>query len=77
MVSSHAINTRTVRDSGGIVWRITESHAQHVPGSLALTCLIFDSHSICRRYWCYPADWLTLAEATLLDVMNRPRPVNC
>jgi len=48
-----------------------------VPGSLALTCLIFDSHSICRRYWCYPADWLTLAEATLLDVMNRPRPVNC
>lgn len=74
LVRSHRIHTHIVRDSSGIVWRITESHAQHVPGSMALTCLIFDSQASCRRHWCYPANWLTLAKAALLDLMNQPRP---
>jgi len=36
-------------------------------------CLIFDSQSICRRYWIYPIGWLALSDDTLLDFMNQSR----
>lgn len=71
--SSHIIHSRTARDRSGVVWQITESHAQHVPGAMALRCLIFDSQSICRRYWKYPADWFSLEDDLLFDLMSQPR----
>lgn len=73
MDSSHIIHSRTARDRSGVIWQITEVHAQDVPGAMALRCLIFDSTSICRRYWKYPADWFSLEDDPLLDLMSRPR----
>jgi hypothetical protein len=59
---------------GGIVWRVTESHAHDVPGAMAETYLVFDSAAICRRYWSYPSDWRTRTDVHLLDFMNQSRP---
>jgi len=44
---------------------------------MALRCLVFDSQSICRRYWSYPADWLALPDDGLLDLMNQSRQQAC
>ncbi|MEO8880667.1 MAG: hypothetical protein ABI446_09740 [Gemmatimonadaceae bacterium] len=74
MVGSHVIHSRIVRDESGTVWKITESHAHDVPGAMALRCLIFDSQSICRRFWKYPENWRSLADDLLLDLMSQPRP---
>ncbi len=73
LVGTHAIHTRIVRDPGGAAWQVTESLASHVPGAVAATCLIFDSGSICRRYWSYPADWLTRTDQQLLALMVQSR----
>jgi hypothetical protein len=56
------------------LWRITESDARDVPGALGITCLVFDSQAICRRFWTYPANWISLPEEHLLDFMNQSRP---
>ena len=40
---------------------------------MGITCLVFDSQAVCRRYWKYPADWLTLPEDGLLDFMSQSR----
>jgi hypothetical protein len=73
VVGSHAIHTRQVRDRVGTLWHVTESHAGDIPGAMGLKCLIFDSQSICRRYWIYPIGWLALSDDTLLDFMNQSR----
>lgn len=51
-----------------------ELDAHDIPGAMAPRCLVFDSQSICRRYWRYPDDWLVLPDATLLALMSQPRP---
>jgi hypothetical protein len=53
---------------------VTELHAHDVPGAEAATYLVFDSASICRRYWSYPSDWRTRSDRLLLDFMNQSRP---
>lgn len=73
MVSSQAIHTRQVRDLIGTLWQVTESNARDVPGALGRKCLIFDSQSICRRYWIYPIGWRALSDEKLLDFMNQSR----
>lgn len=40
---------------------------------MAPRCLVFDSATVCRRYWRYPVDWSTQPEDRLLDFMNRSR----
>ncbi|MEP7088319.1 MAG: hypothetical protein ABI884_13525 [Gemmatimonadota bacterium] len=56
-----------------MLWQIAEYDARDVPGAMAATCLIFDSQSICRRFWNYPAHWLELGDDTLLGLMSQPR----
>lgn len=73
LVNSRIIHSRAVRDGSGTVWQITESNSQDVPGAKAPSCLIFDSQSICRRYWKYPPDWRVLTDDGLLDLMSQPR----
>ncbi|MBA2684193.1 MAG: hypothetical protein H0U66_06870 [Gemmatimonadaceae bacterium] len=73
MSSSLALHRRTIRDNTGVLWQIAEHDARDVPGAMSATCLVFDSQSICRRFWYYPADWLALGDATLLDLMSQPR----
>ena len=70
---SNSIHRRTVRDSTGTLWLIAELDARHVPGAVALTCLIFESQAICRRYWHYPADWISLDDESLLALMCQTR----
>jgi hypothetical protein len=73
LVVSHALPTRIIREIGGTVWHVAETLGKDVPGAMAETCLIFNSPSICRRYWSYPADWSLCSDAQLLDFMNEPR----
>ena len=74
MYSAHTINKRTIRDSAGTVWLIAEIYARDVPGATSIACLVFDSQAICRRYWKYPADWLSFTDERLLALMYVPRP---
>ncbi len=73
LAGSRALHSRIVRDGSGTVWQVTESSAFDVPGAMAPHCLVFDSATVCRRYWRYPADWRTQAEDRLLDFMNQSR----
>ena len=73
MFSSQAIHRRTIRDSAGTLWLIAERDARHVPGAVGLTCLIFDSQAICRRYWHFPADWISFDDERLLGLMYETR----
>ena len=74
LFSTHAIHRRTIRDSAGTFWLIAELDARHVPGALGLTCLVFECQAICRRYWHYPADWISLDDDSLLALMSQARP---
>ena len=62
-----------LRDPSGATWLVAELDARDVPGALALTCLVFDSQSVCRRFWKYPANWTALDDAGLLALMYKPR----
>ena len=73
LFSSHTIHRRTVRDSAGTLWLIAELDARHVPGAVALTCLVFDSQAICRRFWHFPSDWVSFDDDRLLGLMNQAR----
>jgi hypothetical protein len=73
LYSSHTIHRRTIRDPAGTLWLIAEIDARHVPGAVGLTCLVFDSQSVCRRYWRYPADWIALDDEDLLALMYESR----
>jgi hypothetical protein len=73
LFSSHAIHRRTIRDPAGTLWLIAEFDARHVPGASALTCLVFDSQAICRRYWHFPADWISFDDERLLGLMYQAR----
>ncbi|MDQ2767561.1 MAG: hypothetical protein M3Y30_10435 [Gemmatimonadota bacterium] len=73
MFSTHSIHRRTIRDAAGTLWLIAELDARQVPGATALTCLVFDSDSVCRRYWHFPADWLSLDDESLLALMLQSR----
>ncbi|HEY8794451.1 MAG TPA: hypothetical protein VIM15_05840 [Gemmatimonadaceae bacterium] len=73
LVGSRAIHSRIVRDGSGTVWHVTESSALNVPGAMAPHCLVFDSATVCRRYWRYPVDWSTQSADRLLEFMNQSR----
>jgi hypothetical protein len=76
LFSAHAIHRRTIRDRAGTLWLIAELDARHVPGAVALTCLIFDSQAVCRRYWHFPANWSSLDDESLLALMCESRQRN-
>ncbi len=71
------IHKRTVRDATGVVWLISERDAHSVPGAMGPTCLVFDSQTVCRRYWHYPSDWLILSDGHLLELMSQSRQSRC
>jgi len=62
-----------LRDAAGATWLVAELDASQVPGALALTCLVFDTQSVCRRFWSYPANWAALDDVSLLALMHQPR----
>jgi hypothetical protein len=66
---SHTIRRRSIRDSAGTLWLVAELDARHVPGAVGPTCLVFDSQMTCRRYWHYPADWISLDDDRVLALM--------
>ena len=76
MSSSHTIHRRSLRDAAGTLWLIAELDARHVPGAVGSTCLVFDSQTVCRRYWHYPADWIALDDESLLALMYQTRERN-
>jgi hypothetical protein len=76
LFSAHSIHRRTIRDGAGTLWLVAELDARHVPGAVELTCLVFESQAICRRYWHYPADWISLDDESLLGLMAQTRPRN-
>jgi hypothetical protein len=73
LAGSRAIHSRTLRDRNGAVWQVTESSALDVSGAMAPHCLVFDSTTVCRRYWRYPVDWSTQSDDRLLDFMNQSK----
>jgi hypothetical protein len=73
LFSSHTIHKRTIRDPAGTLWLIAELDARGVPGAAGATCLVFDSQMICRRYWHYPADWISFDDDRLLGLMHLAR----
>ena len=52
-------------DAEKLEWRVRERDAQHDPGALSPSCLVFDSVDAIRRVWTYPSNWRTLDDATL------------
>ena len=62
---------RTVIDPHrGTTWRVREADARGVPGARRVTCLVFDSPSVVRRLWDYPAAWRTASDAELLALLE-------
>lgn len=66
---------RTLRAGDGNLWHIREMRAHDVPGSLAPTCLIFDSGGVIRRFWTYPDLWVGLPDEELIEFVEQQRSV--
>ena len=67
------VEQRLVYAADGTQWRVREARAFDVPGALSSSCLIFDAGHVCRRVWSYPEQWSSLADLSLLEVMERIR----
>jgi hypothetical protein len=52
-------------DVAGTVWDVREVDGRHVPGAQGVTCLIFESPDVVRRFWIFPASWWTLDNEAL------------
>lgn len=62
---------RTVSDPRrGTIWRVREADTRGVPGARRAACLVFDSPSVVRRLWDYPAAWWTASDAELLALLE-------
>lgn len=56
----------TFLDETGMLWTVTERHAENLPGSRGPRCLIFASTEAVRRVWAYPPDWRDLLTPSLI-----------
>jgi|SRR5947207_2406054 hypothetical protein len=52
-------------EMAGTIWNVREVDGRNVPGARGVTCLIFESPDIVRRFWIFPANWWTLDNETL------------
>jgi len=52
-------------------WVVREIDAGGVPAASAPRCLVFESESVVRRVWRYPADWESLSDTQLYDLMTQ------
>jgi hypothetical protein len=67
------LSQRLVYDEDGTRWRIREALAHDIPGAQSSSCLIFDAGHVCRRIWSYPERWTELSDASLIEIIHRPR----
>jgi hypothetical protein len=65
------IAERLVHDARGMSWRIREVDTSGRPGARADRCLIFENHTVVRRQWHVPSDWMRLPAAALLALGQR------
>jgi hypothetical protein len=51
-------------------WRVRELDTSELPGARGHRCLVFENHQVVRRVWVYPASWMTMPVADLLQLVR-------
>lgn len=66
------IASRVVAGREGMPWTVRELDTRDMHRAQAATCLVFENHAVVRRCWHYPADWETLDDAALIQIVEAP-----
>jgi hypothetical protein len=63
---AEVLSERRVLGTNGEAFTIRELEAGACPGPHTGRCLVFENHSLVRRLWDYPADWLAMSDVAVL-----------
>jgi hypothetical protein len=67
---AEVLSERRVLGRNGEAFTIRELEAGACPGSRTGRCLVFENHSLVRRLWDYPADWLAMSDVAVLALAD-------